>query len=94
MSNGAPARQISADEVLVEVGEEHFVVAAACPHRKGRLAFALINQRTLRITCPLHHSTFDLRTGGQISGPTCSPLPTRGVDRQTPPEGDECPSAL
>ena len=72
--------QVSADEIRLTAGGRTFLVAAACPHRKGRLAFAHVNPVTLRITCPLHKSTYDLRTGRRISGPTTGDLPVREVD--------------
>ncbi len=65
------------DEVLVTVGEREFVVAAACPHRRGRLLYAHVNPRTMRITCPLHRSTYDLVTGCQVSGPAAHELAVR-----------------
>ena len=65
----AKLRQVSQDRVLVEVGDLRVLVEATCPHRKGLLRCAHVNQRTGRITCPLHHSTFDLATGARISGP-------------------------
>jgi len=67
-------RQLDADLLLVEVGEQRFLTQAECPHRKGRLLFGYVNSRRLRITCPLHHSTFDLTTGAQVSGPPCGSL--------------------
>jgi nitrite reductase/ring-hydroxylating ferredoxin subunit len=72
--------QVSEDEIRLTAGGRTFLVAAACPHRKGRLAFAHVNPVTLRITCPLHKSTYDLRTGRRISGPTTGDLPVREVD--------------
>lgn len=72
--------QVSEDEIRLTAGSRTFLVAAACPHRKGRLAFAHVNPVTLRITCPLHKSTYDLRTGRRISGPSTADLPVREVD--------------
>lgn len=60
------------EKVLVTAGDRRFVIDAACPHRKGRLVFAHVNANTLRITCPLHRSTYDLTDGRQISGPAAS----------------------
>jgi nitrite reductase/ring-hydroxylating ferredoxin subunit len=67
-------RQVSDDLVLVRVSGQRVLAAAACPHRGGRLLFGHVNGRTLRITCPLHQSTFDLRTGERLGGPACDPL--------------------
>ncbi|MDQ3576374.1 MAG: Rieske 2Fe-2S domain-containing protein [Actinomycetota bacterium] len=68
---------LSADEVLVSVGDKDFIIAAECPHRKGRLAYAHVNAATSRITCPLHKSTYDLATGCQVSGPAAGTLSVR-----------------
>ncbi|KRV49996.1 hypothetical protein AQ490_18010 [Wenjunlia vitaminophila] len=73
------------DEVRVRVGEREFLVSAACPHRRGRLVFARVNEARLRITCPLHHSSFDLLTGAALSGPTERPLCVREVTGDQPP---------
>ena len=62
------------DKVLITAGDRTFLIDAACPHRKGRLAFGHINANTLRITCPLHRSTYDLTDGHQISGPAACAL--------------------
>ena len=70
----ASVRELPGGRVLVEAGGERFLVPAACPHRKGRLRFARVNARTMRLTCPLHHACFDLRTGERVSGPECGPL--------------------
>ncbi len=67
-------RQATDEQLLIEAGGRRILTEAACPHRKGRLRFGYVNGRALRITCPLHHSTFDLLTGQQISGPVCRPL--------------------
>jgi nitrite reductase (NADH) small subunit len=67
-------RQVNAEVLLVEVDELRVLIEASCPHRKGRLRFGHINPRTRRITCPLHHSAFELATGRQVSGPPCRPL--------------------
>lgn len=65
------------EQVLARVGEREFTVPAACPHRKGRLAYATINPNTMRITCTLHRSTYDLTTGCQVSGPAARDLAVR-----------------
>lgn len=70
----AAVRQLSDDLLRVEIDGEQYLAAAACPHRKGRLVFGYVNARKLRITCPLHYSTFDLERGHVISGPADSPL--------------------
>ncbi len=66
--------QISDESIRVRIGGQEFVIAAACSHRQGRLLYGHLNERSLRITCPLHHSTFDLATGCPLSGPASEPL--------------------
>ncbi|HWO67567.1 MAG TPA: Rieske (2Fe-2S) protein [Umezawaea sp.] len=80
----AVLRQLDADLLLVEVGEHRFLTQAACPHRKGRLLFGYVNDRRLRITCPLHHSTFDLTTGAQVAGPPCGDLKVTVLEGSAP----------
>ncbi len=80
MSTAARIRPIGEDQILIEVAGRRVLVEAACPHRKGRLQFGRVNTRTLRITCPLHHATFDLLTGRQVSGPACRPLRVTTLD--------------
>jgi len=63
--------------VRVRVDGREYVIAAACPHRKGRLIHGYVNVRKLQITCPLHGSTFDLATGCPVAGPGTDPLPVR-----------------
>jgi nitrite reductase/ring-hydroxylating ferredoxin subunit len=63
--------------IRVQVGDQRFLVESSCPHRGGRLRFAHVNPRTLRLTCPLHHASFDLLTGYQTGGPACRPLNVR-----------------
>ncbi|WNV85420.1 Rieske 2Fe-2S domain-containing protein [Umezawaea sp. Da 62-37] len=80
----AVLRQLDADLLLVEVGDRRFLTQAECPHRKGRLLFGYVNERRLRITCPLHHSTFDLTTGAQVSGPACGSLKVTALEGDAP----------
>lgn len=73
--------------VRIRVDGQEYVIAAACPHRKGRLVHGYINVRTLRITCPLHNSTFDLATGCPIAGPSTDPLPVHRAETYRPDTG-------
>jgi protein arginine N-methyltransferase 1 len=61
--------QISDALIRVRAGDQEFVVSALCTHRQGRLVYGYVNDRTQRITCPLHHSIFDLVSGCLLSGP-------------------------
>lgn len=51
-----------------------YTVPLYCPHRAGRLDHGHVNARRRTVTCPLHYSTFCLRTGRQLSGPECGSL--------------------
>ncbi|MBT3073042.1 Rieske (2Fe-2S) protein [Streptomyces bacillaris] len=86
---GPVVRQVTEDLVLVEVGERKVLAAARCPHRQGRLKFARVDDERLRITCPLHHSTFDLTDGARLSGPKCDTL--RIVDALPDPSSGGAP---
>ncbi|MGW3151952.1 methyltransferase domain-containing protein [Streptomyces sp. NPDC001177] len=61
--------ELPGDRVLVRAAGREFEIDAACPHRLGRLVHGHLNPRTLRITCPLHRSSFDLATGCPVTGP-------------------------
>jgi len=67
-------RQVAEGEIEIDTGTLRVRAQSECPHRKGRLRFGFVNTRRMSITCPLHHSTFDLRTGTQLSGPPCGSL--------------------
>jgi nitrite reductase/ring-hydroxylating ferredoxin subunit len=67
-------QQVSETEVRVDIGDKVFIVAAQCPHRGGRLVYSRVNENRLRISCPLHHSTFDLDTGAVVAGASCHSL--------------------
>ncbi|MFE8940442.1 Rieske (2Fe-2S) protein [Streptomyces sp. NPDC007872] len=67
-------RQVTEDLVLVETGGRKVLAAAVCPHRGGRLKYGRVDGDRLRITCPLHHTTFDLTSGERLSGAACAAL--------------------
>jgi 3-phenylpropionate/trans-cinnamate dioxygenase ferredoxin subunit len=57
-------RQVDLDghEFLVaRVGDEYFVTDARCPHLHGHLARGVLEGSV--VTCPVHHSQFDLSDG-------------------------------
>ena len=47
--------------LVARVGEEYFVTDARCPHLGGPLVKGVLEGSV--ITCPWHHSQFDLRDG-------------------------------
>jgi len=63
-------------KVRVNAAGRCFLVAARCPHRDGLLLYGYVNAAKLRITCPLHRSSFDLVTGAVVMGPSDGVLET------------------
>ncbi|MHA4778396.1 Rieske (2Fe-2S) protein [Streptomyces sp. MSC1_001] len=84
-SDEPTVRQVTEDLVLVEVAGRKVLAAAVCPHRGGRLKYGRVDGDRLRITCPLHHTTFDLTSGERTSGAACAAL--RVVDVLPEPSG-------
>jgi nitrite reductase/ring-hydroxylating ferredoxin subunit len=70
--------------VRVQAGGRAFRVAAKCPHRDGLLLYGYVNSARLRITCPLHRSSFDLVTGAVVSGPSNGALDSEELPCQCP----------
>ena len=58
----------------VTSGGESFFIPSRCTHRQGNLRCGDLNETTGRITCPLHHACFDIRTGRRLAGPDCPDL--------------------
>ncbi|MDT8433158.1 MAG: Rieske 2Fe-2S domain-containing protein [Anaerosomatales bacterium] len=52
------------DFLVARVGEEYFVSDKRCPHLKGNLSKGTLEGTV--VTCPLHHSQFDLRDGSVV----------------------------
>lgn len=71
-------------KVRVDAGDRAFLVAAKCPHRDGLLLYGYVNSPRLRITCPLHRSSFDLVTGAVLSGPSGDGLDTEELPCRCP----------
>ncbi|MEV6671190.1 Rieske 2Fe-2S domain-containing protein [Streptomyces sp. NPDC051162] len=76
--------QIGEDRIRIRIGDREFESDSLCPHRKGFLAHGYVNAARLRITCPLHHSSFSLETGEAVTGPTRTPLCVRETTAQSP----------
>jgi nitrite reductase/ring-hydroxylating ferredoxin subunit len=82
----AKVTQTEEDTVRVEIGDDAYLIAAECPHRKGRMRYARVNERQRFVVCPLHYSMFDLETGAQRGGPSSAPLRTcRAVQQAAKP---------
>jgi nitrite reductase/ring-hydroxylating ferredoxin subunit len=69
-----PLRQLDGDRLRIEAGDRVRYCAAACPHRGGRLLYGRLDTSRNRLVCPLHRSTFDIRTGAVLAGPAESAL--------------------
>lgn len=63
-------RNFDVDGVIITVfrtrTNEVFATQPRCPHRQGPLADGLLGGTLL--VCPLHETTFDLRTGESVAG--------------------------
>jgi nitrite reductase (NADH) small subunit len=58
---------------------EVFATQPKCPHKQGPLADGLLGGTLL--VCPLHDTTFDLRTGQAVAGDYClRTYPVRAAD--------------
>ena len=61
-AGGMKAALIDDHEMLVaHIGDEYFIADALCPHMGGHLPDGKLEGTIL--TCPRHHSQFDLRDG-------------------------------
>ena len=70
-----PEKERSQEEKFcIKSGEISYLLPVACPHRGGKLSCGHINEKSGRITCPLHFSSFDIVTGRRISGPALTSL--------------------
>jgi 3-phenylpropionate/trans-cinnamate dioxygenase ferredoxin component len=64
-TGGMKVASLDGHEMLVaHVGEEYFVADARCPHMGGHLVDGVL-EGTI-VTCPRHHSQFDLKDGRVI----------------------------
>ena len=50
--------------LVARVGDEYLIADARCPHLHGNLTKGTIEGAV--VTCPLHHSQFDLRDGSAV----------------------------
>jgi nitrite reductase/ring-hydroxylating ferredoxin subunit len=60
--------------MLARSGGELYALSNHCSHRGGPLCEGELDGGT--ITCPWHHSVFDLRDGALVHGPAAYPQPT------------------
>jgi nitrite reductase/ring-hydroxylating ferredoxin subunit/uncharacterized membrane protein len=77
LGEGDVVRCVEAEGVavlLARVGGELFALSDTCSHRGGALHEGTIEDGCVR--CPLHSSTFRLRDGALVQGPSAYPQPT------------------
>ena len=60
--------------LLSRLGGEVYAVAGVCTHENADLGLGFKLED--RVTCPLHLSQFDLRTGAVLNSPASEPLKT------------------
>ena len=58
--------------VVVNYDGNYYAIARRCPHMGGDLSKGTLDGKT--VTCPRHHSRFDVTTGSCLSGPRIGPL--------------------
>ncbi|MGI9098500.1 MAG: Rieske (2Fe-2S) protein [Solirubrobacteraceae bacterium] len=81
---GGSVEPAAEGKVRVNAGGRSFLVASTCPHRDGLLLYGYVNPARLRITCPLHRSSFDLVTGAVVMGPSEGALETEELPCRYP----------
>ncbi|SAI73101.1 3-phenylpropionate dioxygenase ferredoxin subunit [Bordetella ansorpii] len=69
----------------VVVGNCRYSIPRHCPHRAGRLDHGFISSARGTVSCPLHHSVFDLATGMQLAGPPCGDISVHAEQVQAIP---------
>ena len=60
--------------LLANVNGNHYAIGNVCAHRGCQLSKGKLKGET--VICPCHGSTFDLKTGNFVKGPTVKPEPT------------------
>ena len=60
--------------LLVNVNGSYYAIGNVCTHRGCQLSKGKLQGET--VVCPCHGSTFDLKTGNFVKGPTVKPEPT------------------
>ncbi|MGD0203876.1 MAG: Rieske (2Fe-2S) protein [Candidatus Bathyarchaeia archaeon] len=59
--------------LLVNVNGSYYAIGNVCTHRGCQLSKGKLQGET--VVCPCHGSTFDLKTGNFVKGPTKKPEP-------------------
>ena len=63
---------------IYHIGGVLYAAGDVCPHAGARLSQGPLDRST--ITCPLHGSQFDVRTGERLRGPADDPIPVCTVE--------------
>lgn len=63
---------------VYHIGGVLYAAGDVCPHAGARLSQGTLDRST--ITCPLHGSQFDVRTGERLRGPADDPIPVCTVE--------------
>ena len=58
--------------LIVSHGGSYYAIARRCPHMGGDLSKGVLDGTT--VTCPRHHSRFDVTNGSCLAGPKIGPL--------------------
>jgi len=66
--------------LLAKIGGEVHAVSGTCTHEEADLGLGFLVED--RVTCPLHLSAFDLKTGEVMNPPATEPLRTFNVKIQ------------
>jgi nitrite reductase/ring-hydroxylating ferredoxin subunit/uncharacterized membrane protein len=79
LAEGKPTRvEVGGTSILLHRDDGRiYAVATRCSHRGGPLHKGRVED--LRVTCPWHLSTFDLRDGSIVRGPATAPQPAYEV---------------
>jgi 3-phenylpropionate/trans-cinnamate dioxygenase ferredoxin component len=70
--------------LLARIKGRYYAVDARCPHLGGDLSEGTLHDTTL--TCPMHHSQFDLRDGHVIRWTDLSGIRLTIASQQKPPK--------
>ena len=60
--------------LLARIGGDVYAVSGTCSHQETDLGIGFLIED--RVTCPLHLSSFDLKTGAVLNPPATEPLRT------------------
>ncbi len=64
---------IGKEKILVtNLDGKFYALSSVCTHKGGPLEKGTLGKNI--VTCPWHHSEFDVTTGGVIKGPATNPL--------------------